>query len=112
MMDRIYEELEYVRVFDEFSKYHMTILLDANAKIGREDIFKPTIGNESLREISTGNGVRVVNFATSKNIIVKSTIFPHCTIHECTWTSPHGKMHNQIDNILIGMRWHSSILDV
>jgi 23S rRNA C2498 (ribose-2'-O)-methylase RlmM len=42
-----YEELE--RVFGKFPKYHMKILLlDFNAKVGREDIFKPTIGNESL----------------------------------------------------------------
>jgi hypothetical protein len=45
----------------------MTILLDFNAKVGREDIFKPTVGNESLLNIGNDNGVRVVNFATSKN---------------------------------------------
>jgi hypothetical protein len=54
----------------------MKILLgEENAKVGREDIFKPTIGNESLHKISNDNGVRVVSFATSKNLIVKSTIF-------------------------------------
>jgi hypothetical protein len=38
----------------------MRILLgDFNAKVGREDIFNPTIGNESLHEISNDNGVRV-----------------------------------------------------
>jgi hypothetical protein len=58
--DSFYEELE--RVFDKFPKYHMKILLeDFNAKVGREDIFKPTIGNESLHEISNDNGVRLVN---------------------------------------------------
>jgi hypothetical protein len=63
----------------------MKILLgDFNAKVGREDIFKPTIGKESLHEISNDNGVRVVNFATSKNLTVQSTIFPHRTIHEVT----------------------------
>jgi hypothetical protein len=47
----------------------MKILLgDINAKLGREDTFKPTIGNESLLEDSNDNGVRVVNFATSKNL--------------------------------------------
>jgi hypothetical protein len=31
-------------VFDQFPKYHMKILLgDFNAKVGREDIFKPTM---------------------------------------------------------------------
>jgi hypothetical protein len=46
-------------VFDKFPKYHMKSLLgDFNAKVGREDIFKPTIGNESLHEISNDNGVR------------------------------------------------------
>jgi hypothetical protein len=37
---------------------------DFNAKVGRDNIFKPTIANESLHEISNDNGVRVVNFAT------------------------------------------------
>jgi exonuclease III len=63
--DSFYEELE--RVFDRFPKYHMKILLgDFNAKVSKEDIFKPTIGNESLHEISNDNGIRLVNFATSK----------------------------------------------
>jgi hypothetical protein len=47
----------------------MIILLgDFNMKVGRENISKPTIGNESLHEINNDNGVRVVNFATSKNL--------------------------------------------
>jgi hypothetical protein len=45
------------------------------AKVGREDISKPVIGNESLHEASNDNGVRAVNFAISKNLIVKSTTF-------------------------------------
>jgi hypothetical protein len=56
----------------------MKILLgDFNTKVGRKDIFKPTLRNESLHEISNENGVRVVNFATSKNLTVKSTMFGH-----------------------------------
>jgi hypothetical protein len=91
----------------------MKILLgDFNAKVGREDIFKPTIGNESSHKISNDNGVRVVNFATSKNLVVKSTMFRHRSIHKYTWTSPDGQMHNQIDHVLIDRRRHSSILDV
>jgi hypothetical protein len=37
----------------------MKILLDDfNAKVGREDMFKPTIGNESSLEISNDTGVK------------------------------------------------------
>jgi hypothetical protein len=91
----------------------MKILLgDFNAKVGREDIFKPTIGNESLHDICNDNGVRSVNFATSKNLRVKSTMFPHRNIHKYTWTSPDGKTHNQTDHILVDRRRHSNVLDV
>jgi hypothetical protein len=111
MKDSFYEELQ--QVFDQLPRYHMKIFLgDFNAKAGREDIFKPIIGNESLCEASNDNGVRVVNFATSKNLIVKSTIFPHHDIHNHTWTSPDGVTHNQIDHVLIDKRRHSNILDV
>jgi Asp-tRNA(Asn)/Glu-tRNA(Gln) amidotransferase B subunit len=83
---------------------------DFSAKIGREAIFKLTIGNESLHKISYDNGIRVVNFATSKNVTVKSTMFQHHNIRKFTWTSPGGKTHNQIEHILIHRRWHSNIL--
>jgi len=91
----------------------MKILLgDFNAKVRRENIFKPTIGNESLPQDSNDNGVRIVNFASSKTLVGKSTMFLHQNIHKRTWTSPDGKTYNQIDHILIDRKWHSSILDV
>jgi hypothetical protein len=62
------------------------MLGDFSAKIGMEDIYKPAVGNDSLHEISHDNVVRVVNFATSKNLIVKSTMFPHRNVHKFTWT--------------------------
>jgi hypothetical protein len=88
--DSFYEELG--RVFDQFPRYDMTIILgNFNAKVDTENIFKPTIGNESLHEISNDNGVRVVNFTTSKNLVVESTMFPHRKIHNYTCTSAKGK---------------------
>jgi UV DNA damage repair endonuclease len=50
--DSAYEELK--RIFD-VPQNHMKILLDFNAKVGKEDIFKLTTGNESLHEISNDN---------------------------------------------------------
>jgi endonuclease/exonuclease/phosphatase family metal-dependent hydrolase len=91
----------------------MKILLgDFNAEVGREDIFKPTIENESLHEISYDNGVRLENFATSKNLRVKSMMFPHRNIHKYTLMSPDGKTNNQIDHILVDRQRHSNVLDV
>ena len=92
---------------------NMKILLgDFNTKVGRENIFKPTIGNVGLHQDSNDSGVRIVNFATSKNLVVESTLFPYRNIHKYTWPSPDGKTGNQIDRILIDRRWHLSILDV
>jgi hypothetical protein len=88
------------------------ILGEFNTKAGRENIFKQMIWNNSSHEISNDNGVRVVNFATSKNLVVKSTMFPHHKIHKYTWTSLEGNTHNQIDHVLIDRRRYSNILDV
>ena len=61
--DSFYGDLE--QVVDQFPKYHTKILLgDFNAQLGREDIFKLMIGNESLHHDSNDNGVIIVNFAT------------------------------------------------
>ena len=66
------------------------ILGDFIAKVGRENIFKPTNGNESLHQVSNDNGDRKVNFVTLKSLVIKSTIFPHRDIHKYTWISPDG----------------------
>jgi hypothetical protein len=91
--------------------------------VGRENIFKPTIGNESLHQDSNDNGVRSVNSVTSKNLVLKTivfyvakftilTLFPHRNIRKYTRTATDWKTHNQIDHILTDRRWDSSILDV
>jgi len=109
--DCFYVELEQVSY--NFSKYHMKILLgNFNAKVEGENIFKPAIGYDSLHQDNDDNGVRIVNFATSKNLAVTSTMLPHRNFHKYTWISPDGKTHNQIDHVLIYRTWHSSILDV
>ena len=89
-----------------------TLLGDFNAQMARENIFKPTIWNESLHQDNNDNGVRTVNSATSKNLVVKSMMFLHQNINKYTWTSHDGMTHNQIDHILTDRRWHLSILDV
>jgi hypothetical protein len=109
--DSTYEKLG--QVFEHYPQCHMKILLgDYNAKLGRENFYKPTIGNKSLYQDSNDNGVRIINIVTSQNLVVKSTMLPHRKLHKYLWTSPDGKIHNQIYHILIDGRWHSRILDV
>ena len=50
------EELQ--QVFDHFPKHYKKILLgNFNAKLEREGIFKPTIGNDSLHQDSNDYGI-------------------------------------------------------
>jgi hypothetical protein len=66
--DSFYEELEHV--FDHFPRYHMKILLgDYNTKVGREDIFKPTIflGNAFYHSVQNLLSSRLL----SKNLKIK-----------------------------------------
>ena len=74
-----YEELEHF--FYQFHKYHVKILsVDFNAIVGGENIFKLTFGNESLRQDDDYNVFRIVNLATSNNVVAKSIMFPHRNI--------------------------------
>jgi len=88
------------------------LLGDFKAKLGRYNILKPTIENQSLYQGSNDSGINIVSSATSKNLVVTSTMFQHQNIHKYTCTSPDGKTHNQTDHILIDRRWHMSIIDV
>jgi hypothetical protein len=97
--DIFYMELE--RIFDKFHKYRMKILLDLNAKVGREDILNRQLGMKVCMTLV----MIMINFATHKNLIFKGTMFPHPSI-------PDGKPHNQIDVILTDRRMHSSIFNV
>jgi len=88
----------------------MKILLgDFNAKMGGENIFKPTIENESQHQDRNDNDVRIANFGTSKNLVFTSPMFPHRNIHKYTWTFPDGNTQNQIDHNLIDRKQHPHI---
>jgi hypothetical protein len=59
---------EQGRVFDQFPRYDMEIVLgDFNTKVGRENICKPTMGNESLHENINDNGDKVLKFGHLKS---------------------------------------------
>ena len=97
--DRFYEELE--NVYDGAAGHDVKMILgDMNAKIGREKMYKPVIGQESIHMESNNNGERLIDFAVRRNMIVSSTYFPHKRIHKMTWGSADGITFNQIDHVL------------
>jgi hypothetical protein len=86
------------------------IIGDLNAKVGKEELYSGTIG--SLHINTNENGQRIIDLATSRNLVISSTYFPHKSIHKETWRSPDGKTRNQIDHVLIDRTGASSIMDV
>lgn len=109
--DQFYEQLELE--YDELPKADIKILLgDFNAQLGREEQFYRTIGCNSLHNKTSDNGLRVIEFASSRNLVCRSTWFPRKDIHKQTWISPDGKTRNQIDHVFIEGRHFSSITNV
>jgi len=74
-------------------------------------MYKPTTGNESLHN-ETNNKIKLIQFAISQGLNVRSTKFPHKDIHKETWYSADGRTADQIDHVLISNRFRSAITDI
>ncbi|KAL1446641.1 hypothetical protein WDU94_003506 [Cyamophila willieti] len=88
------------------------IIGDANAKVGKELIWRKTAGKESLHDESNDNGTRLLSLAVAGDMNVVSTMFPRKNIHKETWYSPNGQVKNQIDHVLIDKRHRWNITNV
>jgi len=58
------------------------------------------------------NGERLVEFCSMNNLVIDGTLFQHREIHKLTWSSPNGRVKNQIDHLVINRKWRRSLLDV
>jgi hypothetical protein len=74
-----------------------TLVGDLNSKMVKEDISKQRIRNESLRKSSNANGIKVVNFATSKYLVVKGTYNVPTSQNLYILASPDGRTYSQTD---------------
>jgi hypothetical protein len=78
--DNFYEELQLV--IDQIPKSDTILVLgDANAKLGKEDIFIEVSGKYTLHELSNRNGEMLLECAIGNNQTVMSTQFQHKKIH-------------------------------
>ncbi|XP_015377026.1 PREDICTED: craniofacial development protein 2-like [Diuraphis noxia] len=106
--EKFYDELE--TEVNSLPTHSLKMIVgDFNAKIDREHIYRPIIEPDSLHKISNDNGTRLIHFATSQELTISSTYFPRKDIHKYTWVSPNGRVHNQIDHIMINKRHASCI---
>jgi hypothetical protein len=81
-------------------------------KWGRSRYNRPVNVKHSLHKRSNDSGVRLINFASSRNMVVGSTMFEEMDIYKRTWKFPDGNVFNQTDHILIDARHCSDLMDV
>jgi len=78
MKNIFYEDLE--KLFDPLPNNCIKIIAeDLNMQVGKEQCFRPIIGQESWHPLFNNNGLRLVSFAESKNFIISGTYFPKKT---------------------------------
>ena len=70
------------------------ILGDFNALVGIESIYKPNVDSESLHNETNNNGIKMIQFAISNGLHVRSTTFSRKDIHKETWYSGDGRTAN------------------
>ena len=68
------------------------------------------VGNAGLGERNE-RGTFLVDFAISNQLTIKNTMFQKHPRRLYTWTSPDGKIKNQVDFILTEKRWATTIQD-
>ena len=111
IVNEFYDTLQ--SVCDEIPKHDAIITLgDFNAKRGKEQFYKGTVGRHSLHEITNNDGLRLVQYATINNFKVLSTWYPRKDIHKGTWKIPGTNDINQTDHIIVSRRWAADIENV
>ncbi|XP_039449305.1 craniofacial development protein 2-like [Culex pipiens pallens] len=65
--------------------------------IGWVETYKPVVGSNSLHTVTNYNGQRCIDFAASRGMVVRNTLFPRKDIHKVTWTSPNQRTKTQIE---------------
>ena len=80
---------------------------DWNAKVGSQETLG-VIGKFGLG-MQNEAGQRLIEFCEENALVIANTLFQQHNRRLSTWTSPGGQQQNQIDYILCGQRWRSSI---
>ncbi len=109
--DSFYNQLQHT--LDSIPQTEVIILAgDFNARIGVDRSgWEGTMGRFGHGEIND-NGLRLLSFATSNNLIIGNSYFQHPRKHQLTWRNPSGNDSAVLDYVLINSRFRSSLKDV
>jgi len=79
--EKFYYDLQ--TIIDRTPKSDTVIVLgDANAKLGKEDVYNEVSGKHTLHELSNRNGDMLLEFALGNSLNVMGTQFQHKKIHK------------------------------
>jgi len=98
--EKFYDDLQ--TAIDRTPKSDTILVLgDANAKLGKEDVYSGVSGKHTLHKLSNRNGEMLLELALGNDLTVMCTQFQHKKIHKGTWLAPDQMTLNQIDHVLI-----------
>lgn len=87
-------------MYDALLRYYTKIIVgNLNAK-SREEVHKQIVGRHSLHESSNDNGVRLINFAIGKGVVIGSTRLPRRDIY----INIRGPRH-VVDSVIKSIIW-------
>jgi len=83
------------------------IIGDWNAKGGSQET--PGVTGKFGFGVQNEAGQKLIEFCQEKALVIANSLFQQNKRRLYTWTSPDGQHRNQIDHIVCGQRWRSSI---
>lgn len=109
--DEFYDELQHT--LNSIPKTDLIILAgDFNAHVGDDRSgWESTMGKFGHGQMND-NGLRLLSFAASNDLLVGNTHFQHPKKHQLTWRNPKGNDSAVLDYFLINTRFRSSLKDV
>jgi hypothetical protein len=109
--DAFYDDLD--KTYEECPGTNVKIIIDdLNAKTAREDTYRPIIGKYSGHTKSNDNQIRLINFASPRNMVIDSTMSDHNDIHKTSWKSPDRNIFHKTDHLIKDARHLSNLMHV
>ena len=105
-VERFYEDLQDLLELTS-EKDVLFFIGDWRSKVGSQEI--PGVTGKFGLGVQHEAGQRLTKFCQENALVIANTLFQQYKRTLYTWTSPDGQYRNQIDCILCGQRWRSSI---